>query len=380
MTKLHPTQLLIHTASMGETLAAVPLIRIILANNPSFTVTITSSSPTGSAEVIKAFGNTVQHCYLPVDLPFCIKRFIKQVRPEYCIILETELWPNLLHYTHIQGAKMMLANARLSSKSAEKYHKWQALVNPMLNCLTHVAVQTETEANRFIELGLDKDKITTCGSLKFDVTISDELIKKGLDIRHSWGRKDSPVWIAGSVHPGEFEAIIDAHITLLETAPNALLVMVPRHPEKFDFAAQSLESKNVNFVRRSSDRSVTEETQVLLGDTMGELLQFYAVGDHAFVGGSFIEHGGQNPIEAAAIGLKLLMGPSQYNFTDICELLTHANALEMVHNRDELAQVLVRDVNNLQELEAQQQSAKTVVRNNQGAVARQYAVFEALMK
>ncbi len=380
MTELRPTQLLIHTASMGETLAAVPLIRTILARNPNFTVTITSSSPTGSSEVLKAFGDKVQHCYLPVDLPICIKRFIKQVRPAYCIILETELWPNLLHYAHRQGTKVMLANARLSSKSAEKYHKWQNLVNPMLNCLTLVAVQTETEASRFIALGLDKIKISTCGSLKFDVTISDQLITKGQEIRQSWGKDHAPVWVAGSVHPGEFEAVIDAHLELIKVVPDALLIMVPRHPEKFDAAAQLLASKKVKFVRRSNGQTVTGTTQVLLGDTMGELLQFYAVGDQAYVGGSLIEHGGQNPIEAAAIGLKLLMGPSQYNFTDICGLLRDAHALDVVNDSNELAQVLINDVSHPQALEVQQQSAMVVVQNNQGAVSRQYAVFEALMK
>ena len=376
---LHKTDVLIHTASMGETIAALPLIRKILASNPDIKVTVTTTSPTGSAEVIKAFGSQVQHTYLPVDIAFCVKRFLRQLQPQKIIILETELWPNLLHFAEKSKIKVMLANARLSEKSAQKYQKWPKLTADIMNSIDCVAVQTEAERERFISLGLAAEKIQVTGSLKFDVAIKASLFEKGQGLRNSWDKDNAPVWIAASAHPGEFEAILTAHQLLLQKHSNALLIMVPRHPEKFDEAAKVIAQHNLVMSRRSLNEVVNAQTQVLLGDTMGELVMFCTAADQAFIGGSLIEHGGQNPLEAAAVGLGLIMGDSRYNFTDICQLLSDVKAMTACDDGTSLAAALTDGFDNTELLKHKQQQAKAVVEANKGAVDKQFSLFTQLI-
>ncbi len=370
------TDVLIHTASVGETIAALPLIRKIIAATPDINVTITTTSPTGSAEVIKAFGDRVQHIYLPVDISVCVKRFLRQLQPSKILILETELWPNLLHFAKVMGIEVMLTNARLSAKSAASYQKWPKLTSEIMATLDKVAVQTQIEQQRFIELGLTKDIIEVTGSLKFDVNVEASLLEKGKALRHEWNKQGVPVWIAGSVHPGEFEQVINAHKSLLQQHPNSLLIMVPRHPEKFEECAHKIEQSGLLMSRRSKNEIVDVQTQVLLGDTMGELMLFYSAADQAFIGGSLIEHGGQNPLEAAAIGLGLIMGCSRYNFTDICQLLEDAGAMASCHDGDSLAAILDNTFSQQDILQQRQAQAKAVVMANRGAVDKQYRLFK----
>ncbi len=378
LTALRQTDVLIHTASMGETVAALPLIRKILASEPDIKLTVTTTSPTGSAAVVKAFGNQVQHTYLPVDIAFCVRRFLRRLQPEKIVILETELWPNLLHFAQKSHVKIMLANARLSEKSANKYRKWPALTSGIMNALDCVAVQTLAERRRFISLGLPENNIRVTGSLKFDISIKDELLKQGRSLRKDWNKQRAPVWIAASAHPGEFDAIIEAHRLLLRRHADALLILVPRHPEKFSDAAKRITQRQLLMSRRSLNETVSAKTQVLLGDTTGELVMFCAAADQAFIGGSLIGHGGQNPLEAAAAGLGLVMGPSRYNFTDICQLLTEGGAMAECAGGVSLAGVLSGSFDDVTELKRRQQRAKTIVSDNKGAADRQFALFKAL--
>ncbi|MGB0893121.1 MAG: lipid IV(A) 3-deoxy-D-manno-octulosonic acid transferase [Parashewanella sp.] len=379
LTKLTATPLLFHTASMGETLAAIPLIKSIMERHPQLAITITTTSPTGSAEVIKAFGDKVQHCYLPFDLSFSVKRFLNQVKPQCCVILETELWPNLLHFCYRKSIDIVLANARLSEKSALKYQQWPQLIKPMLNQLSQVSVQTEVERKRFIELGLPAEKLHVFGSLKYDISISSGVINEGLRLRANWERKNHPVWVAGSVHPTEFDSIILAHRSLLKHYPEALLIMVPRHPEQFNVAADKIKVAELTMARRSLGQSVNLSTQVLLGDTMGELRQFYAIADQAFIGGSFNQTGGQNPLEPAAVGLALMMGNSFENFEDICQQLIKVEALTIVEDGDALAQALRSNIDSQQQMQHKQQAAKQLIEENRGSVQRQVALLEKLL-
>ncbi|MGL5358442.1 MAG: 3-deoxy-D-manno-octulosonic acid transferase, partial [Shewanella sp.] len=229
LTRLQPTDLLIHSVSMGETLAAIPLIRQIQQEHPQLCITVTTSSPTGSAEVRKAFGDSVQHCYLPFDLPWCVGRFLGQLSPKWLIIMETELWPNLIALAAKRGVRIMLANGRLSAKSAASYAKRGRLIKPMLQRLSVLAVQTQAEAERFIDLGVPAANLVVCGSLKFDLTITPERLAAAAQLRRSWGREAAPIWVAGSVHPGEFTAVLCAHKQLLRRWPDALLILAPRH-------------------------------------------------------------------------------------------------------------------------------------------------------
>ncbi|MDT3279230.1 lipid IV(A) 3-deoxy-D-manno-octulosonic acid transferase [Shewanella scandinavica] len=379
LTRLKSTDLLIHSVSMGETLAAIPLIRLIMQSHPELSITVTTTSPTGSAEVRKAFGDSVQHCYLPFDLPWCVRRFLRQVSPKSCIIMETELWPNLVAIAAKRGVRLMLANARLSAKSAAQYAKRPKLSRPMLQRLDVIAVQTQVEAQRFIELGVSQDRVTVCGSLKFDLSITPERLANAKLLRQTWGRKTSPIWVAGSVHPGEFDAMLTAHRQLLAQWPDALLIIAPRHPEQFSAVAEFVASQGFELIRRSSNLPVTATTQVLVGDTMGELLTFYGAADQAFVGGTLINNGGHNPLEPVAMGVPVMVGPNHWDFAQITQMLADAGGLKVVASADELAANLIEYFAK-PELRLQAVNAGlAVVEANRGALQRQFLLAQYLI-
>lgn len=376
--KLKQTDVLFHSVSMGESLAAIPLIRQFMSNHPQLTVTVTATSPTGSAEITKALGDAVQHVYLPIDLPVCVNGFLKQVQPKLTVIMETELWPNLIHQLKVRGSKIMLANARLSAKSAAQYQKRTQLSVPMLKSLDSVAVQTQAEAERFIALGVELTKIRVCGSLKFDLSISEDVRQNAKVMRRSWGREASPVWVAGSVHPGEFEAILEAHQAILKQYPDALLIMVPRHPEQFDAAADRIQASQLKMVRRSLGEVPVPATQIMLGDTMGELLGFYAAADQAFVGGTLIENGGHNPLEASAMGLPVYLGPNHWDFAEIAHLLREAGALNIINSGEALGQALLAKFADKSKYEVASKAGLSVVEANKGALAKQLDLLNKL--
>lgn len=379
LASLNKSDLLIHSVSMGETLAAIPLITAIQQAYPKLSITVTTTSPTGSAEVVKAFGDSVQHCYLPFDLSFCVGRFLKKVAPQCCIIMETELWPNLIHQASNAGIKLMLANARLSEKSATKYSKQATLTQPMLLSLDMIAAQSQQAAERFMALGVAADKVVVTGSLKFDLTISADKIQQAKALRTLWQRQESPIWVAGSVHPGEFEAVLQAHQLLLAAKPNALLIIVPRHPEQFNAAASKISDAGFNLCRRSLGEPVSENTQVLLGDTMGELLTFYGAADQAFVGGTLIDNGGHNPLEPAAIGLPTFVGPQHWDFAEITGLLKEAGALQVINTADELASGMIAMFNNEDDYRFAKQAGLSVVEANRGAQRQQFELASSLL-
>lgn len=379
LTRLKSTDLLVHSVSMGETLAAIPLIRLIMQSHPELSITVTTTSPTGSAEVRKAFGDSVQHCYLPFDLPWCVRRFLRQVSPKSCIIMETELWPNLVALAAKRGVRLMLANARLSAKSAAQYAKRPKLSRPMLQRLDVIAVQTQVEAQRFIELGVSQDRVTVCGSLKFDLSITPERLANAKQLRQAWGRETSPIWVAGSVHPGEFDAMLIAHRQLLAQWPDALLIIAPRHPEQFSAVAEVVASQGFELIRRSGNLPVTATTQVLVGDTMGELLTFYGAADQAFVGGTLINNGGHNPLEPVAMGVPVMVGPNHWDFAQITQMLADAGGLRVVASADELAANLIEYFAK-PELRLQAVNAGlAVVEANRGALQRQFLLAQSLI-
>ncbi|MCL1049760.1 lipid IV(A) 3-deoxy-D-manno-octulosonic acid transferase [Shewanella abyssi] len=376
---LQQTDLLLHCVSMGETIAAIPLIKQIQATYPDLTITVTTTSPTGSAEVVRAFAGTVQHCYLPFDLAWCSRRFVKQVAPKTCIIMETELWPNLIHYLKSNDTKVLLANARLSQKSADAYQKRPKLNLPMLQSLDAIAAQSDQAATRFIKLGVNQDKVTVCGSLKFDLTIEHARIEAAKALRESWQARHRPVWVAGSVHPGEFELVLQAHQRVMQQYPTALMVMVPRHPEQFDAAVTAVKQANMLVARRSLSQDVTAQTQVVVGDTMGELLTLYAAADQAFVGGTLIESGGHNPLEPAAVGLPVCVGPHHWDFKEIAQLLEVKGALQIVDSSEQLAVFLIELFANKQVYTTASDAAKQVVAENRGALQKQFSLVESLL-
>lgn len=362
--------ILIHSVSVGETIAATPLIKQIVSDYPSHQVLVTTSTPTGSAMVKKLFGATVEHCYLPIDLPGSIARFLKQITPQAAIVMETELWPNLIHQLAHANTPILLANARMSEKSMNGYlSKAAPLMHEMLNNLDCVAAQYSSDGERFITLGLPKDKLTIGGSIKFELSISSELQNQQHQLKQRWAR-DRPVWVAGSTHPGENEQLLQTHQSLLTQFPNLLLVIIPRHSERFDEVAQQATTQGFNIVRRSEGTTPSSDTQVVIGDTMGEMLLLLGIGDITYIGGSLIQRGGHNPLEPAALGKPIIMGKSCYNFSDICDKLLASQGLQQVANNAELTQLISELFNDEAMRQQMGKHALQVVADNQGTLKR----------
>ena len=377
-----------HTVSVGEFIAAVPLIEQVMTADLDRPIVITTTTPTGSEQVKKRFkselGKRVFHVYLPYDLPWLLKGFLKRLNPELLVILETELWPNLIHCCHQHGTKVLVANARLSEKSAKGYAKLAKLSAQMLGQIDCLAVQNETDGKRFVEVGMPVDNMTVTGSIKFDIAIKDELLLSAKTWREQWGPKRKVIMVA-STHQDEDEIALQAFKELLadssiEGMP-PLLIVVPRHPERFDNVANLIQAQNLKLVRRSellsSANSVDlEKGQVLLVDSMGELMQFLAASDVCVMGGSFVENGGHNPLEPAALQVPILMGSSQFNFALICQQLEEAGGLLTVQ-KQELGQTLKTWVLDEALLKQKGLQAKQVVQANTGAKQK---VFELIQQ
>lgn len=373
---IHPNSLWIHAVSVGEVLAAVPLIKKLQEHYPQLPLLITTMTPTGSKQVWERFGNTVQHVYAPYDLPHVVKRFLHQVKPCGLVIIETEIWPNLLHYCHAQQIKIMLTNARMSQKSARGYARFKNSTRNMLNHIDIVAVQNETDGQRFLNLGLAREKLQVTGTIKFDITISDDILRKAKTFRRDWQRD---VFIAASTHPGEETIILDAFKTIRKKFPNLLLVLVPRHPDRTKEVLELCHKENFSVVTRQSQETITNATDIFLIDTLGELILFYATSDVAFVGGSLIERGGHNVLEPAALGIPVITGKSMFNFAAIEKLLLHAHALIQVINANQLSDhvcALLSDKTLHQKIGL---AGKDVIEKNRGALEKQFKLIEQLM-
>ena len=289
------------------------MVRELMQRHPELPITITCMTPTGSEQIRKLFAEQVGHVYLPYDLPWLQRRLLRKMKPQIGIIMETELWPNLVAECERAEVPLILANARLSERSANGYKRVSWLVRPMFAALDWVAVQSQAEALRFASLGVNKSAMTVTGSIKFDFRPPAALLAQAKSLRDGWGER--PVWIAASTHAGEDEQVLRAHQTLLQQQPDALLILVPRHPERFDSVARLVSDAGLLQVRRSQGGVPAAADQVLLGDTMGELVMLYACADVAFVGGSLVPNGGHNYLEPAALGLPVLSGPHRFNFT-----------------------------------------------------------------
>ncbi len=334
---LKPSGIWVHAVSVGESIAAAPMIRALMQRHPGLPITVTCMTPTGSERIRALFGDQVQHCYLPYDLPWAAARFLDRVRPVLGVIMETELWPNHIHQCAKRGIPVTLANARLSERSARGYARFAGLTRPMLEEMSWIAVQTEAEAERFRQLGARPECVSVTGSIKFDLTIDPELLARAADLRNQWQARQRPIWIAASTHAGEDEIVLAAHRQLLEKHPDALLLLVPRHPERFGPMFELCQREGFRTQRRSTGERVTADTQVLLGDTMGELLFLYALADVAFVGGSLVPNGGHNLLEPAALGKPVLSGPHLFNFLEIAAQLREVGALREVADAPSLA-------------------------------------------
>jgi 3-deoxy-D-manno-octulosonic-acid transferase len=368
----------VHAASVGETLAAIPLIKGLQAQYPHLPVLVTNMTVTGSARTKAAFGDKVLHAYVPYDAPHAAARFIKLTKPVVAIIMETELWPNLFAACGKHNIPVMVANARLSAKSAEGYQRIAPLTRQMLANVSTLAVQTQTEADRFIALGLLPSKAIVTGNIKFDLEVPAELAQKSSLLREQLGNQRL-IWVAASTHAAEEEIVLAAHKSILEKFPDALLILSPRHPERFNEIFALTQQVGLQVVRRSEQGVCTAATQVYLGDTMGELLLMYAVCDVAFVAGSFVPIGGHNMLEAAVLGKPVVTGPVLFNFAEITRSLQAAGGMVTVQDGDELAAMLLRLFGDDKFRMQMGEHARDFVAGNRGALAKQLQYSKVLI-
>lgn len=373
--KVKPDGIVLHSVSVGETLAAIPLVRALRHRYPTLPITVTTMTPTGSERAQSAFGKDVHHVYLPYDLPGSINRFLDTVNPRLVIIMETELWPNIIRILHQRNIPLVIANARLSARSAKGYKKLGGFMRQLMQQITLIAAQNAEDGDRFLELGLKRSHLAVTGSLKFDISVTPELAARAVTLRRQWAPR-RPVWIATSTHEGEETIVLDAHQRLLQQFPDLLLILVPRHPERFDDARLLAQKRGLSFILRSSGEIPSSSTQVVIGDTMGELMMLYGIADLAFVGGSLVERGGHNPLEPAAHAIPVLMGPHTWNFKDICSKLQQAEGLITVTD----ALSLANEVTNLLQDDDYRRyygrHAVEVLHQNQGALQRLLQLLE----
>jgi len=369
---MKPGGIWVHAVSVGESIAAAPMIRGLLERYPQLPITVTCMTPTGSERIHAMFANEprIQHCYLPYDLPCAAARFLDRVQPKLAVIMETELWPNHIHQCAKRGIPVALANARLSERSAKGYGRFGKLTQPMLAEMSLFAVQTEAEAERFRQLGARAETVEVTGSIKFDLRIDPQLLQRAAELRQQWHAVERPVWIAASTHEGEDEVVLAAHRQLLASHPDALLILVPRHPERFNPVFELCQQQGFNTIRRSTGEAVSASTSVLLGDTMGELLFLYALADSAFVGGSLVPNGGHNLLEPAALGKPVLSGPHLFNFLEIAALMRSAKALQEVDDAQGLALAVQRLFELPRDAQRMAEAGLNVMRANQGALQR----------
>ncbi|WP_070968077.1 lipid IV(A) 3-deoxy-D-manno-octulosonic acid transferase [Vibrio sonorensis] len=360
----------IHAVSVGEVLAAKSLTQELQRKYPNQTLVITTTTPTGAEQAKKLSGDIV-HLYMPLDIPWAINKLIRTVKPCKLIVMETELWPNTIVQVHKSGIPIYIVNARLSEKSLKNYQKIQPLFEVMRPCLTKVLCQYDDDANRFKTLGLSTDQVKVTGSIKFDIKVKPEIYTaietlKQQVTHYSW------VWVAASTHQGEDEVILEAHRKLLDKYPSALLMIVPRHPERFDDVYELATQLGLTISKRTETSSHKITTQVYLGDTMGEMMALIGAGDLCFMGGSLIgkKVGGHNFLEPASLKKPMLSGKSYFNFQVIGDQLIHHGALRLAEDSNNIADQLMQLCANSELVLDMGEKAHRVFKNNSGSLAK----------
>ena len=371
-----PFDFLVHAASLGEVNAALPLVNALLAREPAPRVLITSITPTGSHRVRELFDDRVAHVYLPIDLPGAVRRFLSETKPAQLVVVETEIWPNLYAEAELQGTPLVMVNARLSSQSVRGYQRFPRLIGRALSSTDRILAQGSRDVERFIRCGADPSRVERAGNLKFDIQLSPSLLETGDLLRAGWGVQ-RPVLVAGSTHEDDEKVLFAAFRTLRDQHPGALLVLAPRHPERFQRAAQDAEAAGLSVSRRSVSR-LPGSADCLVLDTMGELLSYYAAADVAFVGGTLADIGGHNLLEPAALGKPLLFGPHTAHVKETATRLLESGAARRVLTvRD-----VTREVDHLfghpVTRDRMGQAGMALVQRGRGALARTLDVLNEL--
>ncbi len=368
----------IHAVSVGEVQAAVPLVRALRSGDRDLRIVVTTTTPTGQQRVRQALGNRVLHRYAPYDLPASVRRFLARVHPQLVIIMETELWPNILHQCSRQRIPVLLANARLSERSAASYRRVASTARQMLASVSGIAAQTRQDAARLVSLGARPDRVRVTGNTKFDVRLPASLGEEAQVLRRCFG-VDRGVWIAASTHDGEEQQVLQAFETVRQALPDSLLVLVPRHPDRAASVAALAKKFGHVTLTRSESPATCVDASVFIGDTLGELPLFYAASDVAFVGGSLVQEGGHNMLEPAALGIPVIFGPYVHDVVDISERLSQAGAGRKVEDKDELGAAVVEYMQDANLRHVAGQRGREFVEENRGALTLVMELVDELM-
>jgi 3-deoxy-D-manno-octulosonic-acid transferase len=370
----------VHAVSVGEVRSAAPLVAALVERYPSHRVVVTTMTPTGSEQVRDLFGERVDHCYVPYDFPDAVRRFFDRVRPEVAVIAETEFWPNIFAECGRRRIPLLLVNGRVSQASLRGYLRVPNIARAMLANADLLCVQTRVDAQRLRNLGVDERLLHVTGNLKFDVDLPAALLDEARALRAQWGRS-RPVLIAASTHAGEERKVLDAFAALKGLFPQLLLVLVPRHPERFQAVARLCRKRGFATVLRSrTPGALIAVTEVLVGDTMGELQRLYAAADVAFIGGSLVPHGGQNLLEACAVEVPVVFGPHMFHFEEICAMALERGAARQVLDVRGLVEAAVLYFEQPDLRRAAGKAARTLVTDNRGALDRTLALVENALR
>lgn len=351
----------LHTVSVGETRAAATLVHSLRAQYPQHQILLTHTTPTGRAASEQLYGDEVMRVYLPYDYPFAVQRFLDHFKPQVGVLLETEVWFNLIHRCKASNIPLLLLNARLSEKSSAKYARFPQLAQEGLYGLHLIAAQTDGDAQRLSELC--GRAVSTMGNLKFDIEPPARMLEQGKLLRELFGKR--PIFLAASTREGEEALLLDALQNI--TAKDVLTVIVPRHPQRFDEVANLIEQRGLKMQRRSANVAIATDTQIVLGDSMGEMFAYYAACDITFIGGSLLPFGGQNLIEACTVGKPVLIGPHTYNFAQATELAVASGAALQIYDANELSIQLDRLLSDNVVTQTMAQAGLKFVSENQGA-------------
>lgn len=372
-----PYELWIHAVSVGEVRAAAPLVNRLLLENPQQKILVTTTTPTGSAMLQMMLRGSVAHCYFPYDLKWAMDRFIRIIQPQTALIMETEIWPNMVAAVKRFGARLMYTNVRLSERSFQGYAKFPSIVGPTLARIDRFAVQSAEDRKRLELLGVAPAKIIETGSIKFDVKVPASLREAAEVLRRQLGQ-DRLIWIAGSTREGEESRILEVYKQLKTEFPSLLLVLVPRHPERFDSVARKIQRQGLSCVRRTEQTmDLATQTDVYLGDTMGELSLMYASSDVAFVGGSLEPLGGQNILEPSALGVPVVFGPHMFNFPEISRWTVKEGAGRMVQDSAELAVAVGELLRNPTLRDEMGSKGLAMIEAHKGALDKNFALLAA---
>jgi len=355
----------LHTVSVGETRAAASLIQSLQSTYPDHQILLTHTTPTGRDASEQLYGDKVLRAYLPYDYPFAVRRFLQHFKPHVGVLLETEIWFNLIHHCHQKHVPLLLLNARLSEKSATRYARFHNLTRSGLSQLSAVAAQTNEDATRLEALGAPITSVM--GNLKYDIEPTLDILEKGAQLRRLFGT-NRPVFLAASTRAGEENIIIN--IIKKINIKSLLTVIVPRHPQRFDEVGNLLAQNHLNYQRRSENMPILNDTSVVLGDSMGEMFAYYAACDIAFVGGSLLPFGGQNLIEACAVGKPVLIGPYTYNFTQVSDSAIKKGAAIRIPNAENLTTILQKILSQPEKMKAMGSAGLTFVNENRGATKK----------